>query len=622
MDKPILYRRIVFVLLAVLLLAAFQPLQELGMNLNNDSAAANFEAGNMAQIPTETPTPGPGTGEEEEHLEEVGVQLIAEGMTAPTHLSYAPGDTEARLFVTDQIGLIHIVSEQGGVLGTFLDIRDRVIELNPEYDERGLLGLAFHPDYANNGRFFVYYSAPEARTGITLEDPFTFVNRLSEFRVMEGDPNAADPASERILLEIPKPQTNHNGGDISFGPDGMLYIPLGDGGGAYDTGAGHVEDWYRANDGGNGQDVSQNLLGSILRIDVDNGDPYAIPADNPVVGDNDSPNEQWAYGFRNPWRATWDMETGEYYVSDAGQELWEEVSIVQGGGNYGWNVWEGGHCFDAAEAQFPPAVCPMRDAWGNQIHPPIIEFPNQAQSPGGYGLVVVGGFVYRGSALPELEGKYLFGAWTTQDEEPRGGVLVAERREENGAIELREHHMISNPAGNPWPLRALELRSSTGEWQEFIYSFGQDAEGELYILTSQTHGPTGDTGKVWKIVPADQIPPAPEEPMPTPTPSGQGQPIYVSAENFYFEMPRELPAGTYTFIITNPTENTEHSFEIASGRGIYFLGEGEEWFLASPLDPGESAALTVDLQPGEYEIYCPVTNHEHIGMRLTLTVTE
>jgi glucose/arabinose dehydrogenase/plastocyanin len=564
------------------------------------------EATATEEAPAET-----AEGEEEEHLETLGVQLIAEGLTGPTHLGVAPGDPEGRLFVTDQIGLVYIVTEEGGVVGTFLDIQDRLVALDAEYDERGLLGMAFHPDYANNGRFFVYYSAPDSQTGVTIDDTFTYVNRLSEFAVMADDPNLADPASERVLLEIPKPQNNHNGGDISFGPDGMLYVPLGDGGSGDDVDVGHVEDWYADNAGGNGQDVSQNLLGSILRIDVDNGDPYAIPEDNPVLGDNEAADEQWAFGFRNPWRATWDMETGEYYVSDAGQDQWEEVSLVEAGGNYAWNVWEAAHCFDAEAPEVSPEECPVEDAWGNELQMPIIEFPNQLQSLGGYGLTVVGGYVYRGSAIPELEGSYLLGAWTTGEERtpPLGGVLVAERPDEGAATGEDQPAAL-------WPLRELHLQASTGEWSDYIYSFGQDADGEMYILTSQSLGPAGATGRVWKIVPAEEMAEeAPEEAAaPTPTPSGEGEAVYVSAENFYFEMPRELAAGTYTFIITNPTDGTEHNFEIE--------GNGEEWVLEAPVAPGESATLTVELAPGEYEVYCPVSDHQHIGMALTLTVTE
>jgi plastocyanin len=469
--------------------------------------------------------------------------------------------------------------------------------------------MAFHPEYADNGRFFVFYSAPNAQTGVTLDATFTFVNRLSEFTVSADDPNVADPASERVLLEIPKPQDNHNGGDISFGPDGLLYVPLGDGGSAGDNDVGHVDDWYEDNAGGNAQDVGQNLLGSILRIDVDNGDPYAIPEDNPVLGDNDAPDEQWAFGFRNPWRATWDMETGEYFVSDAGQDLWEEVSLVQSGGNYGWNVWEGAHCFNTAEPAVSPEECPAEDAWGNVMQMPIVEFPNFAQ-PGGYGLTVVGGYVYHGQALAGLEGGYVFGAWATMEEQPSGGVLVAERPDEGGESAGDEEQLSAL-----WPVRELHLQSSAGEWAEYIYSFGQDNAGELYILTSQSFGPSGATGKVWKIVPVEEMAAAPEEePAATATPSGEGEPVYVSAENFYFEMPRELPAGTYTFIITNLTAGTEHSFEIE--------GNDQEWVLPRAVEPGESTELTVELAPGEYEVYCPVSDHQHIGMTLTLTVTE
>lgn len=575
-----------------------------------EATAAPPEEPTVEATPTEVAAAEPEEDVEEEHLETVGVQLIAEGLTGPTHLSVAPGDDTGRLFVTDQVGVIYVVSEEEGITGTFLDIQDRLVELDPEYDERGLLGLAFHPGYADNGRFFVYYSAPDSQTGVTLDDTFTYVNRLSEFTVMEGDANAADPASERVLLEIPKPQNNHNGGDISFGPDGMLYVPLGDGGSGDDVDAGHVEDWYEGNAGGNGQDVSQNLLGSILRIDVDNGDPYAIPEDNPVLGDNEAADEQWAFGFRNPWRATWDMETGEYYVSDAGQDQWEEVSLVEGGNNYGWNVWEAAHCFDAEAPEVSPEECPATDAWDNELQMPIVEFPNQLQELGGYGLTVVGGYVYRGSAIPELEGSYILGAWTTGEERvpPLGGVLVAERPTDGA-----ESGEDQPPA--LWPLRELELQASTGEWADYIYSFGQDAEGELYILTSQSLGPAGTSGRVWKIVPAEELAEAPEEAAaPSPTPSGEGEPVYVSAENFYFEMPRELAAGTYTFIVTNPTDGTEHNFEIE--------GNDQEWALPAPVAPGESATLTVELAPGEYQVYCPVSDHQHIGMALTLTVTE
>ncbi|NJK85753.1 MAG: PQQ-dependent sugar dehydrogenase [Bacteroidales bacterium] len=229
----------------------------------------------------------------------------------------------------------------------FLDIRDKIIQLNSGYDERGLLGLAFHPEYAENGRFFVYYSAPLRDEA---PDWFNHTSVISEFAV-SVDNNVADENSERIVMQIDQPQGNHNGGTLAFGPDDNLYISLGDGGGGDDVAAGHVEDWYEFNAGGNGQDIELNLLGSILRIDVDGEEPYAVPSDNPFV-EGEGLDEIYAYGFRNPYRFSFDMEGGnEMYVGDAGQELWEEVSIVESGKNYGWNVKEGTHCFSAENPQ-------------------------------------------------------------------------------------------------------------------------------------------------------------------------------------------------------------------------------------------------------------------------------
>jgi glucose/arabinose dehydrogenase len=281
----------------------------------------------------------------------IGLELVAEGFTAPVRVVAAPDDS-GRLFVVDQTGQIWVIASDGTLLQEpFLDIADRLVELRQTYDERGLLGLAFHPGYAQNGRFFVYYSAP-LREGAPQD--FDHTARISEFSVSSLNPDQADPGSERIILEVDQPQSNHNGGTLLFGPeDGFLYISLGDGGARNDAAPGHVADWYAFNEGGNGQDVTQNLLGSILRIDVDTGDPYGIPQDNPFVG-REGLDENYAYELRNPYRMSFDR-TGEYglFAVDAGQELWEEISIIVKGGNYGWNVKEGTHCFDAAN---PPGV--------------------------------------------------------------------------------------------------------------------------------------------------------------------------------------------------------------------------------------------------------------------------
>src|ERR671918_477011 len=287
---------------------------------------------------------------------DVDLELIAGGLTSPVTLMEAPDGT-GRLFVVDQAGLIRVITPSGVLLPEpFLDVRDRMVALQAGFDERGLLGLAFHPDYASNGRFFVYYSAPLREGGPA---GFNHTSHISEFTV-SGDPDRADPASEWILLQVDEPQFNHNAGALAFGPDGYLYISLGDGGGANDVGLGHVEDWYADNGGGNGQDIEQNLLGNILRIDVDGGDPYGTPADNPFVG-TAGLDEIWAYGLRNPYRMSFDIETGDLLVSDAGQGLWEEVSLVTSGANLGWNVKEGTHCFDAENNRESPESRPGGD---------------------------------------------------------------------------------------------------------------------------------------------------------------------------------------------------------------------------------------------------------------------
>jgi glucose/arabinose dehydrogenase len=410
------------------------------------------------------------------------VNLVAEGFTSPVHLTEAPDNT-GRLFVVDQAGLIRIITPGGQLLAEpFLDVRDRMVALNPGFDERGLLGLAFHPGYATNGRFFVYYSAP-LRDGAPAG--FNHTSHISEFQV-SPDPNRADPTSERILLQVDEPQGNHNAGSLTFGPhDGNLYIALGDGGGANDNQLGHVEDWYDFNEGGNGQDVTDNLLGSILRIDVDSGDPYGIPADNPFVG-RDGLDEIYAYGLRNPYRISFDMGGNrELFAADVGQALREEVSIVVSGGNFGWNVKEGTQCFNTADNSVPQPSCPDVEPNGTPLIDPIIEFVN-ANQPDGLGLAVIGGHVYRGSALPALAGQYVFGSWSTSFAQPDGMIFAATPKE----VGL-------------WDFNELTVTTSPdGRIGRFVLGFGQDLQGEMYVLTTDNAGPTGTTGMVFRIVPA------------------------------------------------------------------------------------------------------------------------
>lgn len=411
----------------------------------------------------------------------VELTLVADGFTQPVGLVHA-NDHSRRLFVIDQPGLIRVIDADGTVRPEpFLDLTSRIVPLNPRYDERGLLGLAFHPKFKQNGRFFVYYSAP-LRPGAPAG--YNHTSTIAEYRV-SMDANRADPASERILLQIDKPQGNHNGGTIAFGPeDGDLYISIGDGGGANDVGLGHVEDWYAANPGGNGQDVTQNLLGNILRIDVDHGVPYGIPRSNPFVG-RDGLDEIYAYGFRNPWRFSFDMKGDHSLIAgDAGQNRWEEVDLVRRGGNYGWNVKEGAHCFDALNPRVDRASCPSAMPDGTPLIDPVIEYANAAQGAAGVGVVVVGGVVYRGHRVKSLAGRYIYGDWSRSFFGPPSGQLF-----------------VATPMGQRmWPTAKLLIAGSPdGELHHRVLGFGQDPRGEVYVLTTDNSGPSGTTGKVFEI---------------------------------------------------------------------------------------------------------------------------
>jgi glucose/arabinose dehydrogenase len=416
----------------------------------------------------------------------VSLLLVAEGLTAPTEVVEVP-DGSGRLLVADQVGQIWVLVP-GGTPTTynrlpqpFLDLSGKLVTLNPAYDERGLLGLALHPHYELNGKFYVYYTAPLRAGGSA---GYNSTATFAEYKV-SANPNLADPASERILLQVDKPQFNHNGGTIAFGPDGYLYLTLGDGGGGNDLGLGHVDDWYPDNGGGNGQDITQNLLGSILRIDVDHGDPYAIPPDNPFVN-MEGLDEIYAYGFRNPYRLSFDKAGKlDLIVSDAGQNLWEEIDKVDLGGNYGWNVREGTHCFDAENPTVMPPSCPSAEPDGTPLLDPVIEYPNNGNpAVPGIGSVAIGGVVYRGELLPKLRGRYLFGDWSTSFTTPDGSLFVATPVEQG-----------------LWPFEPLPVLGQPDQrLNHFLRGFGQDSAGEVYLLVSDKLGPDGTTGKVYKLV--------------------------------------------------------------------------------------------------------------------------
>jgi len=295
----------------------------------------------------------------------------------------------------------------------------------------------------------------------------------------------ADLSTERVLLEWDDPQSNHNGGTLAFGPDGYLYISIGDGGAADDVAPGHVEDWYPVNAGGNGQDVEANLFGNVLRIDVNSGNPYGIPADNPFVG-KPGKDEIYASGFRNPYRFSFDMGgSHRLYLGDAGQVLYEEVDVVEKGGNYGWNVKEGTHCFNAANDLTELADCPDVDNLGNPLIDPVIEINNSANPKGGIATTVIGGNIYRGHAIPGFAGKYIFGTFSQSFTTANGELLIAQ------------------PAGSGlWPFQEIHLVSHPDDIGYFLKGFGQDNSGEIYLTVSSMLGPSGSTGRVFKLVPA------------------------------------------------------------------------------------------------------------------------
>lgn len=346
---------------------------------------------------------------------EFRLELLAGGLAAPVGVEHA-GDGSSRLFVVQQGGQIRIF--RGGQLAAapFLDIAGKVVCCG----ERGLLGLAFHPDYVINGIFFVNYTrSPDGATVI------------ARYQRSAVDPDRAEAGSEMVLLTIPQPFANHNGGQIRFGPDGFLYIGMGDGGSGNDP-------------SNRGQDLG-TLLGKMLRIDVDSGLPYGIPTDNPFVDDANPATlgEIWSYGLRNPWRFSFDRLTGDMFIGDVGQNAWEEIDFEPrgvSGRNYGWRVMEGAHCTGLS----PATPCPTPD-----FTLPIIEYshglPAQSRS-------VTGGFRYRGKAIPELYGRYLYADIVT------GQIWAAEQG-----------------AGGAWTSTPLLVAPFA------ITTFGEDEAGELYV---------------------------------------------------------------------------------------------------------------------------------------------
>ncbi len=408
----------------------------------------------------------------------VTLKQIADGFVSPIALVQHPGGA---LLVVDQIGTISVLKDGKVSEKLFLDARLRLVKLNNGFDERGLLGLAFHPKFTQNKKLYVFYSAPLHSSAPTN---WNCSSRISEFKVSATNALEVDAASERVLLEYDKPSFNHNGGTLAFGPDGFLYASSGDGGGGNDTGLGHSPQ-------GNGQDTS-TLLGKILRIDVDTGNPYGIPKDNPFADGRKGRPEIFAYGLRNPWKFSFDRGGAhELFAGDVGQNLFEEVNIITNGGNYGWNIREGFHCFDPKNPNKPPENCLDVAADGKPLTPPILEYKNLKafpSSPEARGVSVTGGYIYRGKKLPQLAGKYIFGDWTRNWTKPDGALMVATR-----------------PAGNSigrWSFEQLALDGQPdGAVDGCLVALGEDNAGELYVMTTGVNAMTVKSGKIFKLVP-------------------------------------------------------------------------------------------------------------------------
>ena len=386
---------------------------------------------------------------EEKNLSSV---LIADGYKKPVFITSYPNNAKL-LYIVEQAGLIKIINDGKKLSRPFFDINKRVVNPNRPGDERGLLGFAFHPNHTNNGKFYINYMDND---GNTIVSEFS---TNSELR--------ANHKSERIILKLKQPYGNHNGGDIQFGPDGYLYISIGDGGKAGDP--------LNA-----GQDLS-SLFGKIIRIDIEQK-PYGIPKSNPFFGQKDKREEIWAWGLRNVWRFSFDKQTGDKYLADVGQNKWEEVNFEpassKGGLNYGWRIMEANHCYD------PKENCPTEG-----LIKPIIEYPNDANHPAFAfriieelsfsetdveGCSVTGGYVYRGQKIKSMEGQYIFGDYCS------GNIWTLK--------------VVNGKAIN-FKNRTEEINIGGGEFTTYISSFGQDSDGEIYIIDYN--------GGIYKLIESD-----------------------------------------------------------------------------------------------------------------------
>ena len=389
----------------------------------------------------------------------VKLEPYVKGVNSPLVMVQPPGD--ARKFVVEQWGRIRIIDAEGKLQGEpFLDIRDKIVVQWGDFDERGMLGLAFHPDYATNGKFYVAYSAPTVfQADLAKLFWWDHTNVIAEYTVSKDDPDKADRESERRVSSIDWPQFNHNGHWIGFGGDGKLYFSTGDGGYANDWGIGHnVTE-------GNGQDMD-SPNGKILRVDVNTPGAEA---------------EMYASGLRNPWRCSFDMADGStLYCGDVQQNSYEEVNEIAQGDNLGWRKMEASQCFDYTKPDDHPAEC---DKTG--LKEPILEYNNCTAKPDGcLGISVTGGYIYRGKNAA-WDGKYIFGDWSKSFAAMDGQVFIG-----------------TKGADGKW---TMEVATTDMDGKNpYMLAFAQDSDGEVYALTSITTGPIdSDQDTIYKIVPAE-----------------------------------------------------------------------------------------------------------------------
>ncbi len=375
-------------------------------------------------------------------------ELVADGFSKPVYATAIPGQ-KGCIAVLEQKGVIKIIQNGKILRSPFLNITDRVhYPLSPG-DERGLMGLAFHPDYRTNGFLYVNY--------VDEND----VTHISRFQISKN-PLKADPKSELIFITLKQPFSNHNGGHLDFSPnDGFLYISIGDGG--------------KFGDPFNHAQNPETLFGSLLRIDVDLGETYNIPPDNPFVDNPKAAQEIWAIGLRNVWRFSFDRETGDLYMGDVGQNKWEEINFQpaesKGGENYGWRIMEANHCYN-----------PEKDCDESGLVMPILEYPNDANymrvltgmdEPEVDGCSVTGGYVYRGSAIPDYSGTYFFADYCS------GNIWTFD---------------VKNGKPNHFSNRTEEIALGGGDFSTYISSFGEDENGELLVVDYN--------GEVYRIIPS------------------------------------------------------------------------------------------------------------------------